>query len=100
MELSLIEESALREAILSTGKIREFITLLRSSIIESLARNNNRITKSDVSEAIKRLRRSFDRALDRVHIKRLIEIHETKDARSESPNDQITRELLFSLSAV
>ncbi len=100
MDLSLIDESALKEAILSTGKIREFIILLRSSIAIALANGNGKITKNDVIEAIEKLRRNFDRELDRVHIKRLIEIHETKDARSANPDDQITRELLFSLSAV
>ena len=100
MDLSLIDGAALKEATLATGKIREFIILLRSSVAIALANGNEKITENDVIEAIEKLRRNFDRELDKVHIKRLIEIHETKDARSESPDDQITRELLFSLSAV
>ena len=100
MDLSLIEEEALREAILSTGKTSEFISVMRDAAIKAYRNENERITKEEVGKALEKLRRTYDRTLTEVHKRRLLEIYDKKEARDENKDDSTSRDLLFSLTAV
>lgn len=100
MDLGLIEEEALREAILSTGKISEFISVLRDVAIKTYRNGKGKITKEEVGEALEKLRRTYDRTLTEVHKKRLLEIYDRKEARDKDVSDSVSRDLLFSLTAV
>ncbi len=100
MDLGLIEEDALSEAILSTGKTSEFIAVMRDAAIKAYRKENGKITKEEIKEVLEKLRRTFDRTLTEAHKKRLLEISQKKEARDENISDSITRELLFSLTAV
>ena len=100
MDLDLIEENALEEAIVSTGKTSEFISIMRDAAIKAYRNENERITKEEVGKALEKLRRTYDRTLTEAHKKRLLEIYDKKEARDENTNDSTSRDLLFSLTAV
>ncbi len=100
MDLGLIEEDALKEAILSTGKTSEFISVMRDATIKAYRKEKGKITKEEIKEVLEKLRRTFDRTLTEAHKKRLLEISSKKEARDENITDSTTRELLFSLTAV
>jgi energy-coupling factor transporter ATP-binding protein EcfA2 len=100
MDLDLIEENALEEAIVSTGKTSEFISVMRDAAIKAYRNENEKITKEEVGKALEKLRRTYDRTLTEAHKKRLLEIYDKKEARDETTNDSISRDLLFSLTAV
>ena len=100
MDLDLIEENALEEAIVSTGKTSEFISIMRDAAIKAYRNENERITKEEVGKALEKLRRTYDRTLTEAHKKRLLEIYDKKEARDEDTSDSISRDLLFSLTAV
>ena len=100
MDLDLIEENALEEAIVSTGKTSEFISIMRDATIKAYMNENEKITKEEVGKALEKLRRTYDRTLTEAHKKRLLEIYDKKEARDENTNDSISRDLLFSLTAV
>src|SRR5450759_4895359 len=100
MDLNLIEEDALKEAIFSTGKTSEFISVIRDATIKAHRKEKGKITKEEIKEVLEKLRRTFDRTLTEAHKKRLLEIYTTKEVRDQSSDDSITRELLFSLTAV
>ena len=100
MDLDLIEENALEEAIVSTGKTSEFISIMRDAAIKAYRNENERITKEEVGKALEKLRRTYDRTLTEAHKKRLLEIYDKKEARDEDIEDSTTRDLLFSLTAV
>jgi hypothetical protein len=100
MELSLIEDETLKEAILCTGKISEFISIMKDASIKAHRNGKDRITKEEVGDALEKLRRSYDRTLTEAHKKRLLEIYATKEARDVDNEDFLSRELLFSLNAV
>nr|QNO57098.1 hypothetical protein KECNCEJL_00010 [Methanosarcinales archaeon ANME-1 ERB7] len=100
MDLDLIEENALEEAIVSTGKTSEFISIMRDAAIKAYRSENERITKAEVGTALEKLRRTYDRTLTEAHKKRLLEIYDKKEARDEDTSDSISRDLLFSLTAV
>jgi len=100
MDLSLIEEDALKEAIFSTGKTSEFISVMRDATIKAHRKEKGKITKNEINEVLEKLRRTFDRTLTEAHKKRLLEISYKKEARDENIDDSTTRELLFSLTAV
>ncbi len=100
MDLSLIDEDALEEAIISTGKLGEFISIIRDSAIKAYRNKKTKITSEEIRESLEKLRRIYDRTITEEHKKRLIEIHERKEARDRDISDTITRELLFSLTAV
>ncbi len=100
MDLSLIEEDALNEAIFSTGKTSEFISVMRDATIKAHRKEKGKITKEEITEVLEKLRRTFDRTLTEAHKKRLLEIYNKKEARDETIDDSTTRELLFSLTAV
>jgi energy-coupling factor transporter ATP-binding protein EcfA2 len=100
MDLGLIEEEALKEAILSTGKTSEFISVMRDAAIKAHRNENEKITKEEVGKALEKLRRTYDRTLTEVHKRRLLEIYDKKEARDENKGDSTSRDLLFSLTAV
>ena len=74
MDLGLIEENALEEAIVSTGKTSEFISVMRDAAIKAYRNENEKITKEEVGKALEKLRRTYDRTLTEAHKKRLLEI--------------------------
>lgn len=100
MDLGLIEEEALKEAILSTGKTSEFISVMLDATIKAHRNGNEKITKEEVGKALEKLRRTYDRTLTEAHKRRLLEIYEKKEARDENISDSTSRDLLFSLTAV
>jgi hypothetical protein len=100
MDLDLIEENALEEAIVSTGKTSEFISIMRDAAIKAYRNENERITIEEVRKALEKLRRTYDRTLTEAHKKRLLEIYDKKEARDEDTSDSTSRDLLFSLTAV
>ena len=100
MDLDLIEEDALEEAILSTGKTSEFISIMRDAAIKAYRNENEKITKEEVGKALEKLRRTYDRTLTEAHKKRLLEIYDKKEARDDDTSDSTSRDLLFSLTAV
>lgn len=100
MDLDLIEESALKELILSTGKVAEFILVMRDSAIKAHRNESKKITKKEVKEALDKLRETYDRTLNSAHKKMLLEIYKKKEARDVNSSESTFRELLFSLTAV
>ena len=100
MNPGLIEEGILNEAISSTGKLSEFVEIMRESSLRAFRMNRNRISKDDVEVSLDKLRATYDRTLTEAHKKKLLDIHECQEARDEGPDSQIIRELLFSLTAV
>jgi hypothetical protein len=100
MDLGLIEEEALKDAILSTGKTSEFISVMRDATIKAYRNENERITKEEVGKALEKLRRTYDRTLTEAHKRRLLEIYAKKEARDTDIEDSTSRDLLFSLTAV
>jgi energy-coupling factor transporter ATP-binding protein EcfA2 len=100
MDLWLIEEEALKDAILSTGKTSEFISVMRDAAIKAYRNENEKITKEEVGKALEKLRRTYDRTLTEAHKRRLLEIYDKKEARDENISDSTSRDLLFSLTAV
>jgi DNA polymerase III delta prime subunit len=100
MDLDLIEENALEEAIVSTGKTSEFISIMRDAAIKAYRGEKGGITKEEVGKALEKLRRTYDRTLTEAHKKRLLEIYDKKEARDDNIDDSTSRDLLFSLTAV
>lgn len=106
MNLELIEEDALEHAILSTGKLSEFILVIRDASVKTLTtlkeeiRKDQRIKKGEVEAVLEKLRNTYDRTLTREDIEKLIEINQKKEARDKTVNDDIVRTLLFSLTVV
>jgi len=100
MDLDLIEENALEEAIVSTGKTSEFISIMRDAAIKAYRIGREKITIEEVGKALEKLRRTYDRTLTEAHKKRLLEIYDTKEARDDDISDSTSRDLLFSLTAV
>lgn len=100
MDLSLVEDEALDDAILSTGKTSEFVSIMRDASIKAYRGGKDKITSGEVKGALEKLRRTYDRTFSEAHKKSLLKIYDTKEARAEDVDDSITRDLLFSLSAV
>ena len=100
MNLSLIEDGALKEAICCTGKISEFMSAMRDGAIKAYRNEKERITEEEVEKTLEKLRRTYDRTLTEAHKTRLLDIYEKKEARDTDSSDSTTRELLFSLTAV
>ncbi|MGB3457930.1 MAG: P-loop NTPase fold protein [Halobacteriota archaeon] len=100
MDLNLIEENALEEAIVSTGKTSEFISIMRDAAIKAYRNENEQITIEEVEKSLEKLRRTYDRTLTEAHKKRLLEIYDKKEARDDNIEDSTSRDLLFSLTAV
>ena len=53
-----------------------------------------------MESALEKLRRTYDRTLTEAHKRRALEIHDSKEARDRDKDDGVSRELLFSLTAV
>jgi hypothetical protein len=106
MNLNLIEENALHHAIISTGKLSEFISVIRNAASKTLTRSkeikktNQKIGKEEIEMALEKLRNTYDRTLTEEDIVKIIKIHETKEARDKTIQDDIVRALLFSLTIV
>ncbi len=100
IEEELIEDVVLDEAILSTGKLSEFVSIMRDATIKAYRNKREKIAKEDVESALEKLRRTYDRTLTEEHKRRALEIHESKEARDLNKDDDVSRELLFSLTAV
>ncbi len=100
MNLDLIDEKALKEAIISTGKLSEFMRTIEGAIIMSLISKKSVVGYEEVLSSLEELRRGYDRTLTREHIERLIEVHDKKDARDQHVGDSVIRDLLFSLTIV
>lgn len=100
MKLDLIEENALEDAILSTGKTSEFVSVMRDAAIKAHRNEREKITIEEVEKALEKLRRTYDRTLTEAHKKRLLEIYDKQEARDADIEDSTSRDLLFSLTAV
>jgi len=68
MDLDLIEGDALKEAIISTGKLSEFISIIRESCIYAHRRKDDRIRVEDVRKALDKLRTFYSRTLTEEHM--------------------------------
>lgn len=100
MEDHLIDDAVLDEAIISTGKLSEFVSIMRDATIKAYRNKRDKIVIEDVESALEKLRRTYDRTLTEAHKRRALAIHESKEARDLDKDDGISRELLFSLAAV
>lgn len=100
INLDLIEEKALREAIVSTGKLTEFMLTIREAAIRSSSLRKDIIGLDEILFSLEKLRRTYDRTLTVEELKRLVEIHNKKQARDIGIGDSVVRNLLFSLTAV
>lgn len=96
----LLEESVLEYAIESTGKLNELVEVMKEASLNAYRGSQKQIAKKDVTTALDKLRMTFDRTLTEDHKKKLLEINCCKEAREEGPDSVLTRELLFSLTAV
>ncbi len=100
IELDLLEENVLKQAIESTGKLSELVEVMKEASLNAFRKGQKRISKTDVAAALEKLRMTYDRTLTEAHKKKLLEINRCKEAREEGPDSVLTRELLFSLTAV
>lgn len=100
IELELLEEGVLEYAIESTGKLTELVEVMKEASLNAFRKGQRLISKTDVATALDKLRITFDRTLTEAHKKKLLEINKCKEAREEGPDSILTRELLFSLTAV
>jgi len=93
-------EGVLEYAIESTGKLTELVEVMKEASLIAYRNGQKQIAKKDVTVALDKLRMTFDRTLTEAHKKKLLEIDSCKEAREEGPDSVLTRELLFSLTAV
>jgi hypothetical protein len=96
----LLEEGVLEYAIESTGKLTELVEVMKEASLNAYRSSQKQIAKKDVATALDKLRMTFDRTLTEAHKEKLREINSCKEAREEGPDSILTRELLFSLTAV
>lgn len=84
MELSLVEEDALRESIeLSGGLFQQLRRLIYNACHTAVGRKAQRLSRADVQDAASELRAELERPLTREHIAILHEVHATKQASAE-----------------
>ena len=100
IDLDLLEDGVLDLAVDSTGKLSELVEVMKEASLNAYRKGQKRISKEDVASALDKLRMTFDRTLTQAHKKKLLEINRCKEAREEGPDSVLTRELLFSLTAV
>lgn len=100
IESELLEDGVLEYAIESTGKLTELVEVMKEASLIAYRNGQKQIAKKDVTVALDKLRMTFDRTLTEAHKKKLLEIDSCKEAREEGPDSVLTRELLFSLTAV
>jgi hypothetical protein len=96
----LMEEGVLDYAIRSTGKLSEFMEVMREPSLKAFRMGRKRISRDDVEASLDKLRMTYDRTLTEAHKRKLLDIHKCQEARDEGPDSVIIRELLFSLTAV
>ena len=72
---------------------------MKEASLNAFRKGQKRISNSDVASALEKLT-TYDRTLTEAHKKKLLEINICKEAREEGPDSVLTRELLFSLTAV
>ena len=85
---------------MSTGKLSELVEVMKEASLNAFRKGQTRISNNDVASALEKLRMTYDRTLTEAHKKKLLEINICKEAREEGPDSVLTRELLFSLTAV
>jgi hypothetical protein len=100
IEPDLLDKDVLEYAIESTGKLVELVEVMKEASLSAFRKGQKRISKNDVAPALEKLRMTFDRTLTDAHKKKLLEINICKEAREEGPDSNLTRDLLFSLTAV
>jgi len=100
IEPDLLDKGVLEYAIESTGKLVELVEVMKEASLSAFRKGQKRISKNDVAPALEKLRMTFDRTLTDAHKKKLLEINICKEAREEGPDSNLTRDLLFSLTAV
>lgn len=100
MDRGLVDEGALKNAILSTGKLSEFMRVMRDACMKAYRKRAELIDDQDVEGALEKFRRTYDRTISQAHKERLFDIHDSKGARDKDNEDDISRDLLFSLTAV
>jgi hypothetical protein len=100
IEPDLLEKEVLEYAIESTGKLSELVEVMKEASLNAFRMERKSISKKDVASALEKLRMTFDRTLTKAHKNKLLEINICKEAREEGPDSVLTRELLFSLTAV
>ena len=100
IELDLLEGDVLEYAIESTGKLTELVEVMKEASLNAFRKGQTQISRTDVAIALDKLRMTFDRTLTEAHKKKLLEINKCKEAREEGLDSTLTRELLFSLTAV
>lgn len=100
IEPELLEDGVLEYAIESTGKLTELVEVMKEASLNAFRKGLAQISREDVATALDKLRMTFDRTLTEAHKRKLLEINKCKEAREEGPDSNLTRELLFSLTAV
>jgi hypothetical protein len=100
IEPDLLDKNVLEYAIESTGKLSELVEVMKEASLNAFRMGQKSISRNDVAPALEKLRMTFDRTLTEAHKKKLLEINNCKEAREEGPDSVLTRELLFSLTAV
>jgi hypothetical protein len=100
IEPNLLDQEVLLYAIESTGKLSELVEVMKEASLSAFRKGQTSISNNDVAIALEKLRMTFDRTLTEAHKKKLLEINKCKEAREDGPDSVLTRELLFSLTAV
>ncbi len=100
IDLALLEDGVLDLAVDSTGKLSELVEVMKEASLNAYRKGQKRISKENVASALDKLRMTFDRTLTQAHKNKLLEIDSCKEGREEGPDSVLTRELLFSLTAV
>jgi hypothetical protein len=100
ISLDLLEEGVLDRAIESTGKLSEMVEAMREAALKGRRMGRDRISMDDLEESLEKLRTTYDMTLTQAHKIKLMEIHNSKEARDKDPQSDLIRELLFSLTAV
>jgi hypothetical protein len=100
IEPDLLQKEVLEYAIESTVKLSELVEVMKEASLNAFRKGQMSISKNDVATALEKLRMTFDRTLTEAHKKKLLEINKCKEAREEGPDSVLTRELLFSMTAV
>jgi len=99
-DVILLEDGVLDLAVNCTGKLSELVEVMKEASLNAYRKGQKRISTEDVASALDKLRMTFDRTLTEAHKRKLLEINSCKEAREEGPDSVLTRELLFSLTAV
>jgi hypothetical protein len=71
----LMEEGVLDYAIRSTGKLSEFMEVMRESSLKAFRMGRKRISRDDVEASLDKLRMTYDRTLTEAHKRKLLDIH-------------------------